>query len=321
MELFSQMSSFFFNIEHLFSWSTQSFSSSSDELLDNLKQLHSFVERNSLFSFNEELDDVSTEHIPLLLCHYFLGCYYSSHMGDDRLISIQKSHEHFSHFISMILSYRITTIEFLTSLGFSEDTYTVPQIHDPYIKRQYLSLRSSKIKQIVSTVCKPVDVLKMDEEDVRLYYNSKLQLAAVSTIKILAQLQQEKEMLLSVKAVESQGRNVLEEYRQEKLALEASATKPLRSQLKDQVFDVSHRLWTMTSEQADEKEANEIFAKWEADKQAKIAKQLEETQKRESTFILDSTVDPDDHETYKQRAWDDWKDDNPKGIGNSQKRK
>ncbi|KAM5557594.1 hypothetical protein ABKV19_024796 [Rosa sericea] len=84
-----------------------------------------------------------------------------------------------------------------------------------------------------------------------------------------------------------------------------------------QVFQPSHRLPTMSIEEAGLKEM-EIMNKW----QERNVKLMEEAN---SSWYNDSEKPPgppqeddedDDAAQDKARAWDDWKDDNPRGAGN-----
>ncbi|KAM5557592.1 hypothetical protein ABKV19_024794 [Rosa sericea] len=90
-----------------------------------------------------------------------------------------------------------------------------------------------------------------------------------------------------------------------------------RERMAAQVFQPSHRLPTMSIEEAGLKEM-EIMNKW----QERNVKLMEEAN---SSWYNDSEKPPgppqeddedDDAAQDKARAWDDWKDDNPRGAGN-----
>lgn len=84
-----------------------------------------------------------------------------------------------------------------------------------------------------------------------------------------------------------------------------------REQIAAQVFQPSHRLPTMSIEQAGMQEMK-IMNKW----QEKVAEQLKEAN---SSWVTDGKRDAtsdDESAEEKARAWDDWKDDNPRGAGN-----
>ncbi|KAJ8772014.1 hypothetical protein K2173_027191 [Erythroxylum novogranatense] len=86
-----------------------------------------------------------------------------------------------------------------------------------------------------------------------------------------------------------------------------------RERMAAQVFQPGYRLPTMSIEEAGLKEM-EMINKW----QERNAKLMEEAN---STWHSDSQPgenddDDDDTAVAKARAWDDWKDDNPRGAGN-----
>lgn len=84
-----------------------------------------------------------------------------------------------------------------------------------------------------------------------------------------------------------------------------------RGEIAAQVFQPSHRLPTMSIEEAGMREM-EIMNKW----QENAAEQLKEAN---SSWVTDGKRDAtsdDESAEEKARAWDDWKDDNPRGAGN-----
>ncbi|XP_042446145.1 PP2A regulatory subunit TAP46-like [Zingiber officinale] len=85
-----------------------------------------------------------------------------------------------------------------------------------------------------------------------------------------------------------------------------------RERIQAQVFQPGHRLPTMSIEEAGLREM-EIMQKW----QERNAKMMEEASSSWHKDITASTTDDDDDaEVEKARAWDDWKDENPRGAGN-----
>ncbi|KAG6532861.1 hypothetical protein ZIOFF_006719 [Zingiber officinale] len=84
-----------------------------------------------------------------------------------------------------------------------------------------------------------------------------------------------------------------------------------RERIQAQVFQPGHRLPTMSIEEAGLREM-EIMKKW----QERNAKMMEEASSSWHKDITASTDEDDDAEVEKARAWDDWKDENPRGAGN-----
>lgn len=83
-----------------------------------------------------------------------------------------------------------------------------------------------------------------------------------------------------------------------------------RQHMKDQVFRPSHILPTYTVEQQAQWETKEAMEREQEQKKVEM-----EAKQKEAAKDSD-----DEEELIKQRAWDDWKDENPRGHGNSQLR-
>lgn len=85
-----------------------------------------------------------------------------------------------------------------------------------------------------------------------------------------------------------------------------------RQRLAAQVFQPSHRLPTMSIEEAGLKEMK-IMKEW-TERNAKLQEEANSSWAREPKKENES--DDDEAAEYKARAWDDWKDENPRGSGN-----
>lgn len=89
-----------------------------------------------------------------------------------------------------------------------------------------------------------------------------------------------------------------------------------RERMAAQVFQPSHRLPTMSIEEAGLKEM-EIMNKWQ-ERNVRLMEEANSSwyKERKSKPGEDDEEDDDDAAQEKARAWDDWKDDNPRGAGN-----
>lgn len=83
-----------------------------------------------------------------------------------------------------------------------------------------------------------------------------------------------------------------------------------------QVFQPSYRLPTMSIEEAGLREM-EMMNKWQ-ERNAKLIEEANSSWHKESRKPGPSEEDDEDDDAAqeKARAWDDWKDDNPRGAGN-----
>ncbi|KAI5063949.1 hypothetical protein GOP47_0020619 [Adiantum capillus-veneris] len=84
-----------------------------------------------------------------------------------------------------------------------------------------------------------------------------------------------------------------------------------RQRMAAQVFQPSHRLPTMSIEEAGLTEMK-IMKEW-TERNAKLQEEANSSWARETKKDNESD---DEAAEYKARAWDDWKDENPKGSGN-----
>ncbi|KAL6541497.1 PP2A regulatory subunit tap46 [Orobanche gracilis] len=93
-----------------------------------------------------------------------------------------------------------------------------------------------------------------------------------------------------------------------------------REKMAAQVFQPHHRLPTMSIEEAGLKEM-EIMNKWQ-ERNVKLMEEANSSWHKDNKLLSRPGEDDDDGEEdgddsqEKARAWDDWKDDNPRGAGN-----
>ncbi|XP_077249623.1 2A phosphatase associated protein of 46 kD [Tasmannia lanceolata] len=87
-----------------------------------------------------------------------------------------------------------------------------------------------------------------------------------------------------------------------------------RERLAAQVFQPGHRLPTMSIEEAGLREM-EMMNKWQ-EMNAKFFEEANSSWHKDNRKPGAAAADDDDAAEEKARAWDDWKDDNPRGAGN-----
>ncbi|KAE9604021.1 hypothetical protein Lal_00001769 [Lupinus albus] len=90
-----------------------------------------------------------------------------------------------------------------------------------------------------------------------------------------------------------------------------------RERMQAQVFQPGHRMPTMSIEEAGLKEM-EIMNKWQ-ERNARLMEEANSSWHNDSKLRLGETEEDEDDDAAqdKARAFDDWKDDNPRGAGNS----
>ncbi|MQL99281.1 hypothetical protein Taro_032003 [Colocasia esculenta] len=87
-----------------------------------------------------------------------------------------------------------------------------------------------------------------------------------------------------------------------------------RERMAAQVFQPGYRLPTMSIEEAGLREM-EMMNKWQ-ERNAKLFKEANSSWHKDALARNDDDDDEDEAAEEKARAWDDWKDDNPRGAGN-----
>ncbi|GAB4826207.1 PP2A regulatory subunit tap46 [Ancistrocladus abbreviatus] len=88
-----------------------------------------------------------------------------------------------------------------------------------------------------------------------------------------------------------------------------------RERMAAQVFQPSHRLPTMSIEEAGLREM-EMMNKWQERNRKLMEEANSSWYKDNQKFAPGDEDEDDDAAVEKARAWDDWKDDNPRGAGN-----
>ena len=174
----------------------------------------------------------------------------------------------------------------------------------------------------------------IEDEIVRTYWVTRIQLAVSDALGEVPTLQQEVELLkhrASLPTGDKEGTRSSNNKRSEdgdflrKLAQAASAlqkstlsasssnnSRQCRQDIRSEVFRPSHTVATMSVEQYGEVEYQGMMERQRVEEQRK---EVEERRRRGMT-----EDEREDEEVGKQRAWDAFKDDNPWGWGNSKLR-
>ncbi|KAF9615802.1 hypothetical protein IFM89_026473 [Coptis chinensis] len=186
------------------------------------------------------------------------------------------------------------------------------------------------------------DVLDDDEEEEREAWVTTISLALCKAFDLLDMLNKEEEMLSAVKKKQLQyikpaqpitcatfaqdvveGRAKVSEAHEHKhqpylfgpASLVGGRLTSDRERMAAQVFQPGHRLPTMSIEEAGLKEM-EIMNNWQ-EMNAKLFEEANTSWHKERRKPGPPEEDEDDDAAQdKARAWDDWKDDNPRGAGN-----
>ncbi|KAG0230328.1 hypothetical protein BGX31_005890 [Mortierella sp. GBA43] len=284
----------------------------------------------SLFSDNEFVEDISTKDLRFLLTEYYLGELFLLRVSPDRLADLDLSKEHFDHFLHQCETYDILTApdkKFLEQLTANVRVDPATQRGEKIARFKREKEMRNRIeefhKELGTTSSGYEGELSPELEDkyrdfVLLY----LQYSIFRSMEQLVGIQQEIPMLKQIqekKAAQGSEDNrapdrskVDDDSRIDVrngplMDKDGKILKPFiitREDIKKSVFGPGYNLPTMTIEEYLEEERRRGNI---------LSGGTEEPKKKE---IDDNDEEALNAQTLKDRAWDDFKDDNPKGWGN-----
>jgi immunoglobulin-binding protein 1 len=283
------------------------------EAVSLANSLKKWVAQEALFSRNEELEDVPTEHLPYLALPYYHGVALMNDQDmTSRLEALKFAETAFEEYLDNLKVYR----------ALSEDVAKAAQSsRDP--SRDELIARMRRKKELLvglETLRK-----RQDTDSSREIYVVQLDLYAQTTLDHLKSIRRELPFL----ELRAKGTKIEEPTEAQRpptvVRVDVRATQEsnahllpgvisstqdlleLRSRMEAKVFTPGHTLPTMTIEEFGELEYRKM--------------QAAEAQKRQAEAEQPPAVDSDDEEEveHKRReaaSWDDWKDAHEKGAGN-----
>ncbi|ORX54290.1 putative TOR signaling pathway regulator [Piromyces finnis] len=284
------------------------------------------VQQLSIFSINETVDDINTSDLKFLLIKVYLGELYLKivNPNSDREKILETAKSHLNEYLSNCELYELFSQndkEYLEA-KLTNKTFNASRNREEKIARYK---REKETKNKIEELTKQIQIASergeenVDEEITRNLILTNIDLFIQQTIQDLEMIKDEMEMVKMMKQMrEKQGPN---SERVDNSAnnfapiptsgpLLSQKGKPLRpfvivdqKERLNQVFRPSHNLPTMTIDEFLENER----------KRGNILSGGTEPKKK---IIDDNDEDALDAETLKQRKWDDFKDDNPKGWGN-----
>eukprot|EP01132_Coremiostelium_polycephalum_P011618 gene11618-14226_t len=279
------------------------------------------IDRESIFSKNEDLDDIRTDSLKYVLTPYYLSELYTKLSDVDRIKNLKNSKNKLLQFLHQCEQLSLVDKEDLVIISREGKT-------DPTSRRNELISRGKRDKEnrekLKYMTNKRMELLnkdnKNDEEideegcgDEEVERNFILHLIKESIFKGIASLETieiELPMLIEIEAIKDKNNGMVPPPPQPKSSGIGNfqILPDGRRVALDRVFRPSHILPTMTPEEA---------AMWEMQNGGMVSgKGGPESGKKESD---DEEDDDDDEKLKKKRDWDDWKDDNPKGWGNSKR--
>lgn len=273
------------------------------------------IANEHIFSPNEELDDIKTDSIKLLLTPYYQAELQLQVVDKERLDHLTSAKIYFAHFLRQGEKLSLVHKDDLATL------YSDARL-EPTARRAVLVGRAQREKEAKAKLMALQKEMALrsdvDEELQRSCWIAMLHSAIPNAIRQLEMTETEMKMLESVANMEppritldSRGNRVVPPPTQNNNKPIAYTILPggRRVDLKAQVFQPGFNMATVTPEQA-----------YEAEVKAgrMVTGGGKASEKKSDSDDEDDDID-DDAKLYKARAWDDFKDDHPFGSGNTKR--
>ncbi|CAL5870933.1 uncharacterized protein PFLUO_LOCUS5175 [Penicillium psychrofluorescens] len=298
----------------------------------------------SLFSSNESLDDVSTGDIPYLTLDYHLAELMQRAPSSDRELVLRNTLEQYENFLSRVAEYGLLPggdKKLFDQYLANPPSFTLAPVNDAAARRDIKVTRfreEKELKQKLEYLSRNEARLQSDDDDTRRLYLAEVQLYTHQTFQALDLLVQELSILAAMRHAppptvpgDNDARersNLGGENFSDRLdpsvsqLLRGGRGGPLlntkgrpmqpftlldkRSQLQQGVFRSGHNLPTMTIDEYLEEEHRRGNFIEGGGEQSGIIPEVDE-----------DDLDKADEETMKAREWDEFKEANPRGAGNT----
>lgn len=291
-------------------------------LIKEFKSVFKLTLELDLFSENEFIEEVNVNYLPFLNIDYYLGVLYMDCMSNEKLEihidfkpkNLDEAKAHFENYIN-----RLTEMELMTSLQ-------TKQFKGYQLNREEKIQQYRYEKELTMKIAN-VDNIK-DEDEKRSVYLDQINLLIIKTLNHLQMLDMELKVLKNRPKILEQSRDEwndpqdnrvqqkqndngfttrLESLPQNipvnKLINNGKVLQPFtltRQDLKAKVFGTGQVLPSMTVEE---------YLDYELQNGKMLKPEEPQPEERDTD---------DEDEELRKREWDDWKDANPKGIGNTQ---
>ncbi|KAL4887488.1 TAP42-like protein [Aspergillus karnatakaensis] len=295
----------------------------------------------SMFSSNELLEDISTGDLPYLTVEYHIAELLQRSYSSDREATLQRALQQYEKYLARLDDYFLLSgkdKKLYERYVANPTSFSLTQTNDAATRRDVKVTRfreEKELKQRLKYLSENRQSLQSDEDDIRNLYLAEINLYTHQTFQTLDLLSQELSMLSMIRKMppkpedsqlDSRGRNKSnnENYSDRLdppisqllqggrfgplLSKEGKPMQPFtlldrRTQLRDGVFRSGHNLPTMTIDEYLEEEH----------RRGNVLKGGEP----DPVEIDEDDLNKADEETMKARAWDEYKEANPKGSGNT----
>ncbi|MCJ1415935.1 hypothetical protein MMC32_002270 [Xylographa parallela] len=310
-----------------------------------LEECRKIADSVSLFSPNETEEDITSRDLQYLSIDYFLGDLIVKKIAVDRTRLLQNSREAYERYLGLLDTYRILSRsdkKLYDRYLENRNAFTLLASSDMSKRREIKITRfkqETDLKQKLEYLSQNPSALENDDSALRALYHAELSLYTHQTFYALDFIAQEFKMIASAPPTPPPDPSALErDYRSRTgmitdlyssrldppisqllrngnagpiLSKEGKPLKPFtlldnRQIIRDGVFRPDHSLPTMTIEEylAEEKRRGGIIEG--GGEKSGI-----------QPVVNEDDFDAADKETMKARSWDEFKEDNPKGSGNT----
>ncbi|KAI9376348.1 TAP42-like protein [Aspergillus egyptiacus] len=322
---------------------TDAYRSDVNATIAKFEECQRLVSALFMFSSNELLEDISTSDLPYLTVEYHIAELLQRSYNPDREATLQRSLRQYERYLARLEDYGLLSDKdkkLYERYVANPSTFSLTTTNDAATRRDVKITRfreEKELKQRLEYLSENRQRLQSDEDDVQQLYLAEINLYTHQTFQSLDLLAQELSMLSTIRKMppkpqeaqdDDRGRNrgsdqnysdrldppMAQLLRGGKLGpILNKEGKPLqpftlldrRAQLQNGVFRPGHNLPTMTIDEylEEEKRRGGIIEGGE-----KSGQQPE---------VDEDDLDKADEETMKARAWDEYKEANPRGSGNT----
>ena len=320
-------------------------------LLNDIRALQVYIEKLSIFSMNEELDDIATGDLKYLLLPYLLAecqriifTYTMLSDNTNRQIELIKAQDLYNAFIESLNYIKgIIPKECYEFIGLSpcEDHWDEYGKFKMTKNTRYMKIqRFKRINELKKPVCNflKYGLDNSDEEILRSNSIKTLILFFLESVEHVSMLKYETE-ILRYRTTNSNENNTKDQKISDTYGefpkLSSYNVAPniqyvttdctdncskhvkffnLRELYRSKVFGPRHTLPTISIYDAADIEIKQAIELEKASFEAKKNKENDQKNILSHEYSIE-----EENEQMNQRQWDDWKDENPKGIGNTRK--
>ncbi|KAL4784927.1 TAP42-like protein [Aspergillus varians] len=310
--------------------------------IEKFEECQQLVGALSMFSANELLEDISTGDLQYLTLEYHIAELLQRSYTSDRESALQRALAQYEKYLARLEDYDILNPKdkkLYERYVANPSTFSLTQTNDAATRREVKITRfkeEKELKERLEYYSQNQRRLQSDEDDVRQLYLAEISLYTHQTFQSLDLLAQELSMLSMIRRIPPRPENSQQiDLRGRTPGSDANYSERLdppisqllqggklgpilnkdgrplqpftlldrRTQLRDGVFRSGHNLPTMTIDEylEEEKKRGGIIQGGEPD----------------PVEVNEDDLDKADEETMKAREWDEYKEANPKGSGNT----